>query len=326
MNLIEASQSVLITSHQDPDGDSVGSQLTLAEFVENMGKGCWIINQGDLPQKYRFLDPQRKIQKMSREQKYGVFQPDLVLVLDCTSISRIGEVQKMIPSKVTLVNIDHHPDNEKFGTFNHVDPRASAVGEMIFSLIKFSGFAITPAVATQLYVAILTDTGRFKFSNTSPSCLRICAELIESGADPKYVTNQIYSNHSLPFMKLLGSILSNPQIIGGGRICAMTIKRSLLDDLKVDPKGLEGVVDYSLFLKGVEIGLLFTEKKDNSTKVNLRSQNEFDVSKVARVFGGGGHRNAAGCILNHNLEQSKKIIIELIQKNIKNEPVRNFSG
>jgi len=318
----------LITSHRDPDGDSIGSQLALAKLVESWGKSCRIINQGDLPNKYMFLDPQGKIEKTEvvGAQKDVGATADLVFVLDSTSMSRVGEVKKLIPPTAVLINIDHHPDNEEFGTFNYVDLDTSAVGEIIFYLLKVSGFPIMPVVATQLYAAILTDTGRFKFSNTTPSCLRVCAELIESGADPKHVTNQIYFNHSLPFLKLLGSILSYPQILGEGRICAMTVKKALLADLRVDPEEIEGVVGYSLFLKGVEVGLLFTEKESGKTKVNLRSQNEFDVSKVAREFGGGGHRNAAGCTLNLNLKQAKKIMVEQIQKTLKDESVRSFTS
>jgi phosphoesterase RecJ-like protein len=149
---------------------------------------------------------------------------------------------------------------------------------------------------------------------------------VASGADPKYVTNQIYFNHSPAFLKLLGSILSSPEIVDRGRICAMTLKQDLLADLKIDPREVEGVVDYSLFVKGVEIGLLFTEKGKGETKVNLRSQNEYDVSKMARGFGGGGHRNAAGCTLNHDLEQTKMIILDQVKKVLKDEPVRSLGG
>jgi len=328
LDLIKGSQTVLITSHRDPDGDSIGSQLALAELVKSWGKSCRVVNQGDLPYKYMFLGPQGKIKNVDtvKDHKRSEAVPDLVFVLDSTSMSRVGEVEKLIPPAVTLINIDHHPDNEDFGTFNYVDTNASAVGEIIFSLFKVSGFPITSTVATQLYTAILTDTGRFKFSNTSPFCLRVCAELIELGADPKYITNHIYFNHSLPFLKLLGSILRTPQILGEGRICAMTVKQTLLADLRVDPEEVEGLVNYSLFLKGVEIGLLFTERENGKTKVNLRSQNEFDVSKVAKAFGGGGHRNAAGCMLNHSLEQAKKIIVEQIQKTLKDESVRSFTS
>lgn len=323
LDLIRGSRTILITSHRDPDGDSIGSQLALAHLVENCGKSCRIINQGELPYKYGFLDPRGKIEsvEVTERQKDAGADLDLTFVLDCTSMSRVGEVERIIPPQTSMVNIDHHQDNERFGTFNYVDVNASAVGETIFSLIKAAAVPLTPEVANQLYAAILTDTGRFKFTNTTPCCLKVCAELIEKGADPRYVTNQIYFNHSLAFLKLLGSILRDPEITAEDRICSMIISQRTLRDLKVNPKELEGLVNYSLFLKGVKIGLLFTEKEDGKTKVNLRSQNEFDVAKVAKGFGGGGHRNAAGCQLDCSLDETKRIIVEQIQRMLRDEPV-----
>ena len=326
--LIDQANTILITSHKDPDGDSIGSQLALATLIESRGKSCSIINQGALPNKYQFLDPARKIQNISLNENLQNFKTglDLVVVLDSTSLERIGQAVELIMPGIRVINIDHHPDNDRFGTFNYIDDKASAVGEMIFVLLKYLNFTLTPIVSTQLYAAILTDTGRFKFSNTTPQCLKVCAELIEAGADPRYLTNQIYFNHSLPFLKLLGSVLSRPQILMEGKICVMTIKQDHLLELGVDPSELEGVVDYTLYVKGVEIGLLFTEKGNRKTKVNIRSQNAFDVSKIARFLGGGGHRNAAGCTLEMSLNQAKTIIVEQIEKIVKNEPVRTISS
>jgi len=328
VSIIDGCRRVLISSHQDPDGDSVGSQLALAELLESRGKTCWIVNQGPLSSRYTFLDPRKKIVDLDHlkldEDDLCEFDP--VFVLDCTSLSRLGRVDKLLPSQATLINIDHHPDNGNFGSVNYLDSDASATGEMIFSILEACDYSVSPAAATQLYAAILSDTGRFKFPNTSSRCLKVCAELVAAGADPKNVTNQIYFNHSPAFLKLLGSILSGPEIMDRGRICAMTLKRALLADLKIDPREVEGVVDYSLFVRGVEIGLLFTEKEEARTKVNLRSQNQYDVAKVARLFGGGGHRNAAGCTLDHDLEQTKRIILDQIRKTLKDEPVRGVSG
>jgi len=321
-------KSILITSHRDPDGDSIGSQLTLAELLESRGKSFCIINQGELPSKYRFLDPQLRIQNLNSIHATQNFKTpfDLVFVLDSTCLERIGEAGKLITTGATVINIDHHPDNERFGTFNYIDEEASAVGEMIFSLLKYFSFPITAPVATQLYAAILTDTGRFKFSNTTPLCLKTCAELVEGGADPRYITNQIYFNYSLSFLKLLGSVLSHPKILFGGKVCAMIIRQESLAELGVEPNEMEGVVDYTLFLKGVEVGLLFTEKENGKTKVNLRSQNEYDVSKVASIFGGGGHRNAAGCTLDLALKEAQQIIVERIGRILKNEPVGSLGS
>jgi phosphoesterase RecJ-like protein len=328
LNLIDESTKVLITSHRDPDGDSIGSQLALAHLVEGRGKAFRIVNQGELPQKYAFLDTQAQIESLEAlgEAAGKELEADLVFVLDCTSQNRMGEVAKIIPPQAVVVNLDHHGDNENFGTLNYLEPQASAVGEMIYSLFRAAGAPLTPQVSTWLFAAILTDTGRFKFSNTSPACLRACAKLIESGADPREITNRIYFNHSLAFLKLLGAVLSGPEITEDQRVCIMTVKRDTLVNLGVDPKEMEGLVNYSLFLQGVEIGLLFTEKDQGNTKVNLRSQNQFDVAQVARAFGGGGHRNAAGCTLSLPLEQAKRTVLENIQTILRHEPVRSLDS
>jgi phosphoesterase RecJ-like protein len=318
----------LITSHRDPDGDSIGSQLALAHLVQARGKPCRIVNQGELPRKYAFLDPEKQIESLEalEDASRRESDADLVFVLDCTSQGRMGEVVGMIPQQAEVVNLDHHGDNENFGTLNHVDSDASAVGEMIYLLFKTAGASLTLQVCTWLFAAVLTDTGRFKFSNTTPACLRACAELIQGGADPRQITNRIYFNHSLAFLKLLGAVLSNPEITPDGRVCIMTVKRETLVNLGVDPKEMEGLVNYSLFLQGVEIGMLFTEKTEGRTKVNLRSQNQFDVARVARAFGGGGHRNASGCTLSSSLEQAKQTVLEHIQTILQHEPVRSLDS
>ncbi len=328
LNLIDDSTKVLITSHRDPDGDSVGSQLALAHLVEARGKSYRIVNQGELPRKYVFLDPEKQIESLEALEEAGRRESDadLVFVLDCTSQSRMGKVGEMIPQQAVVVNLDHHGDNENFGTLNYLDPDASAVGEMIYLLFKAAHVPLTPQVSTWLFAAILTDTGRFKFSNTTPACLRACAELIQGGADPRQITNRIYFNHSLAFLKLLGAVLSNPEITLDRRVCIMTVRRETLVSLGVDTKEMEGLVNYSLFLEGVEIGLLFTEKTEARTKVNLRSQNQFDVARVARAFGGGGHRNAAGCTLSLPLEQAKRTVLEHIQTILQHEPVRSLDS
>lgn len=313
LDLIQSSQRILITSHRDPDGDSIGSQLALDNFLQSFGKPTRIINQGHLPYKYSFLDPQKGIEDINQAKDLD-FQPDLVFVLECPSLERLGEARKVIPRQSEIVNIDHHPDNDRFGTINYVDVKASAVGEMVYSLLKTYDFPIDPMMANQIYAAILTDTGRFRYSNTSAYCLYICAELIKLGADPKTLTSKIYFSYSLSFLKLLGTILENLEVRNGGKTCSATIDKNLLSKFEVNHQEIEGIVDYSLFLNGVEIGLLFTEVKEGKTKVNLRSQNDFDVSKVAKIFGGGGHKNAAGCTINYDLEEAKKVIFDEILK------------
>lgn len=315
-NLIDKSQRILITSHKDPDGDSIGSQLALAELLEGRNKEFRIINQGHIPSKYGFLDSQGKI--LSQDLKED-FKPDLVIVLECAGLDRIGWVGKLIEPEAKIINIDHHLDNERFGTVNLLNSDASAVGEMIYDIFKYLNYPISQNAATNLYAAILTDTGRFGFNNTTSRCLEICAELIRCGANPKLVTDRIYFGLEKSYMSLLGHLLSSMQFFENNRICLFELKKGTLEKYGVGSNETEGLVNHTLFTKGVAVGILLIELEENRVRVGLRSQNNFDVSKLAKEFGGGGHKNAAGCIVSAKLEEVKQLILKQIGKELKCE-------
>ncbi|OGC78503.1 MAG: hypothetical protein A2145_02170 [candidate division Zixibacteria bacterium RBG_16_40_9] len=160
----------------------------------------------------------------------------------------------------------------------------------------------------------MTDTGRFRFSSTTSKSLKVSAELIELGADPKLLTDNIYYSVNLSDLRFLGYVLSQMEIEENGKISSITLRREILDRYQINIENTEGIVDYSLFLKGVKVGILFKEIAPDKTKVSLRSQNNLDISKIAKAFGGGGHKNAAGCLLRVNLEKAKKIVLGEIKK------------
>ena len=313
LKLIKKSKAILITSHMDPDGDSIGSQLAWGSFLKRFKKQFKIINQGQIPEKYQFLDPQNLIENIDPKD-YKDFRPDAVFIFECSYLDRIGRVQKLISPKTPIINIDHHQDNQKFGTINILDKKASAVAETIFDLLKLAKFKITPQTANWLYAAILTDTGRFRFSSTTSKCLRVCAELIDSGADPKLLTDKIYYSVNLSDLRFLGYVLSQMEIEEDGKISSIALKKEILDRYQINTENTEGVVDYSLLLKGVKVGILFKEIAPDRTKVSLRSQNNIDISRIAKAFGGGGHKNAAGCLLRVNMQEAKEIVLKEIKK------------
>ena len=315
-SLIDKSHRVLVTSHKDPDGDSIGSQLALVELLEHEGKEFRIMNQGRLPAKYRFLDPQGKISNQDTQED---FKADLFIVLECAGLERTGWVRKMIKPKAKIINIDHHLENDSFGTVNLLNCKASAVGEMIYEIFKFVNYPISQNVATKLYAAILTDTGRFRFSNTSPRCLEICADLIRCGANPKLITAQIYFGLERSYMSLLGYLLANMQFFEDDRICCFELKGGTLPEHGVASSDTEGLVDHTLFIKGVVVGILLTQLDESKVRVNLRSQNDFDVSRAAKEFGGGGHKNAACCTVSGNLQEARELILRRIRKELKCE-------
>jgi len=313
LEAIGKAKKVLVTSHLDPDGDSIGSQLALAAFLEGRGKKVLIANQGILPSKYSFLDPQKKI-ILHRTPKVLNFNPNLVIVLESPYLERIGWVSEAIPAGVPLLNIDHHPDNTSYGSINYLDSKTAAVGEMIFDLLLKAGFPISSTMANWLYAAILTDTGRFRYSSTTAHSLRICAQLVELGADVRRLTDQIYFNYSQENLKMLGHVLSRLELFSCGKICCLTVDRESLERFQANSGDTEGLVDYSLFVNGALIGALFKEVGPSRTKVSLRSQNNLEIAELARQYGGGGHKNAAGFALNQPLAQAKKIVIGKLKK------------
>ena len=309
LELMLKKDKIAIVSHMNPDGDSVGSQMALGNFLESQGKRVMLVNQDEIPSKYRFLDPKKRIKRSFED-----FQPDLVLVLECSTLHRTGKLKDMIPSQATIINIDHHPDNDLFGSINYLDPEASATGEIIYNLLKRGNYDFDLNTTLALYTAILTDTGRFSFANTTPQSLMICSQLIKLGADPKFITSQLYCNHSEGGVRLLGKVLQNLELLGDGGYCSLMITHRLLKDLGVVPQDTEGFVNYTLFVKGVVVGALFLENSQKFVRVSLRSQNLVDVGALARFFGGGGHRNASGFTLNEDLEEAKKMVHPKILK------------
>ncbi|MCJ7509095.1 MAG: bifunctional oligoribonuclease/PAP phosphatase NrnA, partial [candidate division Zixibacteria bacterium] len=225
VNLIDKSKRILITSHKDPDGDSIGSQLALAELLKRKNKQFKIMNQGEMPIKYHFLDRNNEI--ITRPPKKS-FKADLVIILECSNLDRIGWVKNMIHPEAKIITIDHHSEDNCCGTVNYSDPLASAVGEMIYDIFEYLNYPLDAKIATWLYSAILTDTGRFRFINTTPRSLEICANLIKWGANPRFITDRIYFDHQKSYMQLLGNLLTHMEFFENNRICCFTLKQSAM--------------------------------------------------------------------------------------------------
>jgi phosphoesterase RecJ-like protein len=249
---------------------------------------------GGMPERYRFLDPDGIIHFSDRP--LG-FDPEVVFVLECPVLERIGFVTKLIPDSALIVNIDHHLDNAKYGAVNMIDSRSCAVGELIYRILLEGDFGITPRIATPLYAALICDTGNFRFASTTAACMKNAAELVERGARPKEVFDQIFSKSSPATMRLLGLTLESLKVMGNGKISYMTVTGENLARVQARVEDSEGFVDYSLAVAGVRMGILFKEVGSGEIKVSIRSQNGLDAAEFARHFNGGGHVNAAGFTL-----------------------------
>ncbi len=302
------SKHVLLAGHKDPDGDSLGSQLGLAGFLRNQNVAYKIINEGTVPDKYKFLPGVDEFLDINDVSDTGD-RFDTAVALECSNLERMGEVGRLIDKECTIINIDHHQDNIPFGHINMKIPEASAVGEMIYDLLRQGAFSIDRDMAINLYTAILTDTGRFHFNNTTSHSLRTAADLLECGADPVQITEEVYYRETPARMLLTGMVLSGMEYLFDNRLCVMTIDREMMERISADKSDTEGIVNYSLSAAGVEVGALFSEIASDVTKVSLRSQDLVDVAEIAAHYGGGGHYNASGFILRESLKEAKETVI-----------------
>ena len=306
LSIINENDKFLITSHMDPDGDSIGSQLGLYRALTDAGKEAVIVNQGAIPGKYDFLDPGGVVK--SRLENIG-FKPRVVFIIECPSLERIGFVRDLIPESATTINIDHHPDNSQYADINLVESESSAAGEIIYSTLEAGGYEITPEIAGQLYAAIAADTGGFRFGSTTARGMKIASELIRRGADPKFISDRLFNSFSPETIRLMGRTLASLSLEADGRIGYVMIT---LDDLKgsgADLKNSEGFVDFTLAISGIMLGLLFKEVSNDEVKISVRSQNGMDAGAFARMFNGGGHVNAAGFRLHGRLDSIVKRVV-----------------
>ncbi len=278
--------SFLLTSHARPDGDSLGSQLALAGALQQLGKQVRIINSDPAPALYAFLPDMSTIEIAA-----AVEDPfDAVVVLECSTLSRPGVAG--LKGRL-LINIDHHADNVMYGDINWHDVSACACAEMVFELIEALGAHLTPALATHLYVAILTDTGSFRHAHITARTFEICRRVAETGVDAAGVAAQVYNNSSLGRLRLTGMLLDQMQLEHDQRIAVLTLNDAMLAEAGCDSDDLEGIVNLPLAARDVR-AVIFLKETDDGLRVSLRSKDAVDVRQVAVSFGGGGHLNAAG--------------------------------
>ncbi len=308
--VLKASRRILVASHIDPDGDAIGTQLAFAAYLEDLGKEVFLVRHGDIPHKYRFLSGVDRIPHFS---EYESSPPDIdtALILECPTVERIGQASQLLKPGISIVNIDHHFDNSYFGAVNWIDSKASSVGEMAYEYFQTVGFEISKSTAEQLYTAILTDTGRFRFSSTSPRTMEIAGKLIEAGVQPQRITDLVYFDVRSSTIKLVGKVLNSIEFLFDGRICILTQTRRMLEETGADASEAEGVVDYTLHSSGVIGGALLKENEGAHTRVSFRSKDGINVAEIAAKYGGGGHFNASGCTIPMPIEDARKEVIRL---------------
>lgn len=312
---IKKHKSFLITSHINSEGDAIGSQLALGTLLERLNKKFYIINDTEPPKTFRFFPEVEKIKKFSPRRFYF----DTAIILDCSDLDRIGRVKRLVGADKLIINIDHHRGNTKFGDINWIGEDSSSTGEMLFQLFNYLGLKITEKEGAFLYAAILTDTGSFRYTNTTPKTHRVAAKLLECGIKPSRIYENIYENFSFSARKLLGHALTTLKKTKDGKIAWIWLTKK---HFKKSGGSLEETIDfvnYPRFIKDVKMAIFFMQvpHKKNEIKVSLRSKGDVNVYKIAKFFGGGGHRTAAGCNLRGSMKQVENTVLRKVRQAIK---------
>jgi phosphoesterase RecJ-like protein len=302
-----------IYSHVDPDGDALGSSLGLAWILRELGKEAAVRVPGGVPRMYRFLPGADEIRS-----EPGGPAPDVNVVVDATSASRLADLEHGLEPGVTVVNVDHHGDNARFGDYPWIDPTASATALMIFEMARAAGFAVPRAAAECLYVGILTDTGRFTFANTDVRTLAAAAELASLGADPAGLASQVYERVSPASVRLLGAALSTLELRDEGAIACLHVTRAMLEETGARLEDAEGFSTYTRSLVGVKVGIFLRETRDGAVKVSFRSNGGVEIDGVAARFGGGGHPRASGARVPGPLEEAKEAVLRAVSEHVRN--------
>jgi phosphoesterase RecJ-like protein len=314
---ISGSREFLITAHIDPDGDAVGSSLALAHALRHLGKDADVVLDSPIPATLAFLPGAETIRRPEQiSRRYAN-----AFVLDSSSLDRVGSVSgRSLEPDARIAVIDHHWGNDGFGDLRLVNPESSATAELVYDLIELLGVPIGPEIAECLYTGILSDTGGFRYANTSARTLRVAARLVERGARSSVVAEALYATKTAPSLRILGLALASLETKSGGRIGAMTISREMFEKAGALPEDADGIVQYAKALAGARVGILVQETAPNEIRASLRSDGSVDVNQVASLFGGGGHRNAAGLRVHGALDQVSRDIVRALEQAMNGGP------
>jgi bifunctional oligoribonuclease and PAP phosphatase NrnA len=308
-------ERVLVASHENPDGDAIGSLIAMGLALEAMGRRVTFFNPSKIPTVYRFLPAVRKVSpQIPENERY-----DTAIVIDCGSLNRLGDARERIERLPAVINIDHHITNTCFGTHRWVDTEACASAEMVYRIIQRLGVTIDQAMASAIYTGILTDTGSFRFNNTNSASFAICLEMVSKGVDPSLVARHVYGTYSMGRIKLLNLALDTIEISRSGRVSVMAVTQEMLKETGTQVEEADGLINYARRIEDVRVAVLIKEEANGNGSeqrpyhISLRSDGSVDVAAIATGFGGGGHRSAAGFSISGRLPEIKSRIVRVVE-------------
>ncbi|MCB2292092.1 bifunctional oligoribonuclease/PAP phosphatase NrnA [Clostridium algoriphilum] len=312
INKIKLFKKIAITFHTSPDGDCLGSALALLIGLRKLNKEVYIISKEVISKTFLFLPCSNEISGEMCELLKGT---ECVIVLDCGDFKRINANLSMKNKKFELINIDHHLSNDLYGDINFIDIKASAVGEIVYNVLKHLNVDIDKEIGTCLYTSILTDTGCFRHSNTTAVTHDIAGELINTGIDFSKIHRIVFESKKLDEIKFCGEIISNITVELYGKVCFMYISKDILEKYNMESSDTSDIINSGTSIDTVEVSILIKES-ENGVKVSLRSKSFVDVSKIAQVFKGGGHVRASGFFTEANFHDTKVKLIEILEKEL----------
>ncbi len=305
---INTGQSFLVASHESPDGDALASTLALVNFLRECGKNVVAYNKDGVPKDFDFLPGAETL--VDRLEPDAFF--DVGFVLDAGELRRAGVHLKEVCR--SLVNVDHHPHSEDFGDVYYVDTSASATGAMIYRIIKESGRPLSLDVALCVYTAILSDTGSFRYSNADPEAFHVAAEMVARGVSPWDVASGLYESQEEKRLRLLALALSTLTVSRCGNYASVSVTSEMMEQTRAGSEHTDGFVNYPRSVRGVEVAIFFRQVNAGTFKVGFRSKGKIDVGSLSREFGGGGHHNAAGAMVEGTLEHVRETVFSRLDQ------------
>jgi phosphoesterase RecJ-like protein len=313
VDLVRRRRRFLLTTHVRPDPDGLGSQLALAEVLEQEGKEVRLVISSTWPPRYDFLDPRKRIER---------FQPpgdswrdaEVVIVLDTGTWNQLGDFGAFMKTlSADKVVIDHHLSQDDLEATRLLDTTAEATGRLVYEAIEALKAPLPETAANLLFAAVATDTGWFRHANTTPATFALAERLVRAGARPTWLYEQLYERNTLPRLRLMGLVLERLQVVAGGRVAHTEIRRDDYAATGALPQDTEELVNFTRSVAGVDVGLFFMEQPAGGVKVSLRSRDGVDVAQIAERFGGGGHRLAAGAVLHTSLAEAQSRVLQAVQ-------------
>jgi bifunctional oligoribonuclease and PAP phosphatase NrnA len=315
----------LIATHVNPDGDAVGSAVAIAMALETLGKKVVLVDKHPMPSQYFFMPGHERFHTYESFNAAGFSSADFdtLMLIDCNNAERIGlenkeqhpaieELKRAVAGGMFTVVIDHHKTGNDFGHVKWIDPDAAATGMLVYSIITELGVPITRDIATNLYTALVIDTGNFRFDNTGADVFRIAAELTDYGLSPSGIYEEVYESFSENRFRLFMNVIGSIEMTGDVAVSIVTKK--MLDETSASADDTENFVSFPKLMKHIRIAILVRELNSGECKVSLRSKGAINVARVAEYFNGGGHINAAGCRVKAGVEETKRLVLEKIRE------------